>query len=160
MVVLVTCRNKLRRTDQKWRSKSGHKVFPHYNPMGAICCHGNRSSDPIWPFPPQWCFRWNLITFGQLVSDIFMFESVDGRTDARTPARVPSYKRILSLRLWWAKNILDTLKFVLRDSSFCEYNVMAPLLKKSHMTLPISERATQSKIKYRYLLVSSIRTMR
>ena len=19
--------------------------FPHYNPMGAICCHGNQSSD-------------------------------------------------------------------------------------------------------------------
>ena len=23
--------------------------FSHYNPMGAICCHGNQSSDPIWP---------------------------------------------------------------------------------------------------------------
>ena len=23
--------------------------FPHYNPMGAICCHGDQSSDPIWP---------------------------------------------------------------------------------------------------------------
>ena len=23
--------------------------FPHYNPMGAICCHGNQSSDLIWP---------------------------------------------------------------------------------------------------------------
>ena len=23
--------------------------FPHYNPMGAICCHGNQSSDPIRP---------------------------------------------------------------------------------------------------------------
>ena len=22
--------------------------FPHYNPMGAICCHGHQSSDPIW----------------------------------------------------------------------------------------------------------------
>ena len=22
---------------------------PHYNPMGAIGCHGNQSSDPIWP---------------------------------------------------------------------------------------------------------------
>ena len=21
--------------------------FPHYSPMGAICCHGNQSSDPI-----------------------------------------------------------------------------------------------------------------
>ena len=25
--------------------------FPHYNPMGAICCHGNQNSDPIWPKP-------------------------------------------------------------------------------------------------------------
>ena len=22
--------------------------FAHYNPMGAICCHGNQSSDPTW----------------------------------------------------------------------------------------------------------------
>ena len=22
--------------------------FPHYNPMGAIRCHGHQSSDPIW----------------------------------------------------------------------------------------------------------------
>ena len=25
------------------------QAFPHYDPMGAICCHGNQSSDPIWP---------------------------------------------------------------------------------------------------------------
>ena len=29
--------------------------FPHYNPMGAICCHGNQSSDLdknlMQPFP-------------------------------------------------------------------------------------------------------------
>ena len=23
--------------------------FTNYNPMGAICCHGYQSSDPIWP---------------------------------------------------------------------------------------------------------------
>ena len=23
--------------------------FSHYNPMGAICCHGNQSSNLIWP---------------------------------------------------------------------------------------------------------------
>ena len=23
--------------------------FPHYNPMGAIRCHGHQCSDPIWP---------------------------------------------------------------------------------------------------------------
>ena len=35
--------------------------------------------------------------------DIYMFESVDARTQARTPARVPSYKLIDSLQLRWAK---------------------------------------------------------
>ena len=30
---------------------------------------------------PQWCSRWNLILIGQLVSEIFMFESVDAQTD-------------------------------------------------------------------------------
>ena len=46
--------------------------------------------------PPQWCFRQNLVVIGLLVSEIFMFESVDARTHGRTPARVPSYK----LTLW------------------------------------------------------------
>ena len=23
-------------------------TFSHYNPMGAIGCHGHQSSDPIW----------------------------------------------------------------------------------------------------------------
>ena len=31
-------------TNQKWRSQSGQ----NYNPMGASCCHGNQSFDPIW----------------------------------------------------------------------------------------------------------------
>ena len=34
--------------DQKQSRKLGD-TFPHYNPMGDICCHGNQSSDPIWP---------------------------------------------------------------------------------------------------------------
>ena len=25
------------------------QAFSHYNSMGAICCHGNQSSNPIWP---------------------------------------------------------------------------------------------------------------
>ena len=29
---------------KKWRHR-----FLHYNPMEAFCCHGNQSSDPIWP---------------------------------------------------------------------------------------------------------------
>ena len=67
--------------------------FPNYNPMGAICYHGNQSSDLTWPKPnaanppPKWCFRWNLIMIGHLVSEIFMSESVIGPTDARTNGR-------------------------------------------------------------------------
>ena len=30
--------------EKKWRHR-----FLHYNPMGAFCCHGNVSPDPIWP---------------------------------------------------------------------------------------------------------------
>ena len=29
--------------------------------------------------PPQWGSKWNLILIGQLVSELFMYESVDGR---------------------------------------------------------------------------------
>ena len=32
-------------------SSEGARVdttFPHYNPMGSICCHGNQSSNPTW----------------------------------------------------------------------------------------------------------------
>ena len=35
----------------RWKMKALEcsQHFPHYNPMGAICCHGHQSSDPIWP---------------------------------------------------------------------------------------------------------------
>ena len=51
---------------------------------------------------PQWCFRWNLIMIGPLFLEIFMSESVNGRMDGWTPARVPSDKLTESLRLRWA----------------------------------------------------------
>ena len=37
-------KNKLKMKELEWSQD-----FPHYNPMGAICCHGNQSSDPILP---------------------------------------------------------------------------------------------------------------
>ena len=37
--------------------------------------------------PPQLCSRLNLIMNGLLVSEIFMFKSVDAQTDGRTHAR-------------------------------------------------------------------------
>ena len=33
----------------KMKALEWSQDFPHYNPMGAICCHGNQSSDPICP---------------------------------------------------------------------------------------------------------------
>ena len=48
MVVLVTCKNK----EEQIKNEGAIVVTrfsPLYNPMGAICCHGNQSSDPIWP---------------------------------------------------------------------------------------------------------------
>ena len=47
MVVLFTCKNKeeqIKNEGVEWSQD-----FPHYNPMGAICCHGNQSSDPTLP---------------------------------------------------------------------------------------------------------------
>ena len=37
-----------RRSDQKMKAQEWTQHFPHYNPMGAICCHGNQSSNPTW----------------------------------------------------------------------------------------------------------------
>ena len=36
-------------SDEKQARKKWRHRFLHYNPMGAFCCHGNQSSDPIWP---------------------------------------------------------------------------------------------------------------
>ena len=33
----------------KMKALEWSQDFPNYNPMGAICCHGNQSFDPIWP---------------------------------------------------------------------------------------------------------------
>ena len=35
-------KNKLKMKELEWSQD-----FSNYNPMGAICCHGNQSSDPI-----------------------------------------------------------------------------------------------------------------
>ena len=48
MVFLITCKHEddpIKETKaQEWSQD-----FPNYNHMEAICCHGNLSSDPIWP---------------------------------------------------------------------------------------------------------------
>ena len=39
----------VKKNQSKMKELDRSQDFPHYNPMGAICCHGNQSSDPIWP---------------------------------------------------------------------------------------------------------------
>ena len=38
---------KIKKNQSKMKELEWPQDFPHYNPMGAISCHGNQSSDPI-----------------------------------------------------------------------------------------------------------------
>ena len=39
---------RIKKNQSKMKKLEWSQDFHHYNPMGAICCHGNQSSDPIW----------------------------------------------------------------------------------------------------------------
>ena len=39
---------RIQKNQSKMKELEWSQGFPHYNPMGAICCHGNQSSNPIW----------------------------------------------------------------------------------------------------------------
>ena len=39
---------KIKKNQSKMKELEWSQDFPHYNPMWAICCHGNQSSDPIY----------------------------------------------------------------------------------------------------------------
>ena len=81
--------------------------FPHYNPMGAICCHGNQSSNPTWsknlmqsiPHPNDASDKiWlRLAHWLRRYSSLKMFThgQTHGRTHARTPDRPVYYKLTL-----------------------------------------------------------------
>ena len=45
MFLLPASMKKIR---SKMKALEWTQHFPHYNPMGAICCHGNHSSNPTW----------------------------------------------------------------------------------------------------------------
>ena len=47
MQVLFTC--KIKRVGSKTTEKRWRNHFPNYKSMGAFCCHGNKSFDPICP---------------------------------------------------------------------------------------------------------------
>ena len=46
MYLLPASMKKIR---SKMKALEWSQHFPHYNPKGAIRCHGHQSSDPIWP---------------------------------------------------------------------------------------------------------------
>ena len=39
----------MKKIQSKMKAPEWSQAFSHYNSMGAICCHGNQSSNPIWP---------------------------------------------------------------------------------------------------------------
>ena len=39
---------RMKKIQSKMKALEWTQHFPHYNPMGAICCHGNQSSNPTW----------------------------------------------------------------------------------------------------------------
>ena len=39
----------IKKNQSKMKEIELSQDFFHYNPMGAICCHGNQSFDPIYP---------------------------------------------------------------------------------------------------------------
>ena len=107
---LFSLPTRIKKIQSKIKELERSQGFPYYNPMGAICCHWNQSSDPIRP--KTLCSQSPTPMMLQMkfdydrpagLRDIHVWKC--GRTDAQTPARVPYYKLTLSLRLWWAKNV-------------------------------------------------------
>ena len=56
---------RIKKNKSKMKELEWSQDFPHYNPMGAICCHGNQSSDQSsdwkwnsWPFPEFFPCPW------------------------------------------------------------------------------------------------------
>ena len=40
---------RIKKNQSRMKELEWSQDFPHYKPMGGICCHGNQSSDPIKP---------------------------------------------------------------------------------------------------------------
>ena len=49
MLLMISLPASMKKIRSKMKAREWTQHFPHYNPMGAIRCHGHQSSDPIWP---------------------------------------------------------------------------------------------------------------
>ena len=89
MDVLVTC--KIKKIRLKIKALEWSQDFTYHNPMGAICCHGNQSSDLMQPFPHPndasdkmwlqlafWLRRYTCLK-------VLTHTQTDGQTDAGSP---------------------------------------------------------------------------
>ena len=91
----------------KMKALACSQHFPHYNPMGAIRCHGHQSSDLIWsktlcifsPYPNDASDKiWlQLAHWSQRYSCLKML--THRQTHRQTPVRLVYYKLTMSLRL-------------------------------------------------------------
>ena len=87
MYVIITCKYKKDPIKNSWEN-----VMTPFSPIITLweLSVAMETRGMIWSAskpnaafpPPQWCFIQNLVVIGLLVSEIFMFESVDARTDA------------------------------------------------------------------------------
>ena len=49
MLYMFSLPASMKKIRSKMKALECSQHCPHYNPMGAIRCHGHQSSDPIWP---------------------------------------------------------------------------------------------------------------
>ena len=123
MHVLVTCKyknNRIKTTEKRWRHR-----LPHYKSVGAFCCNGNQSFNPICPktlcslsptpvmlhikFDQDWPTGFRDIQVWNVDDDDDGRRTTDddGRTtddDGRTTDHWYTITHLVSLRLRWAKN--------------------------------------------------------
>ena len=49
MLCMFSLPASMKKIRSKMKALECSQHFPHYNPVGAIRCHGHQKSDPIWP---------------------------------------------------------------------------------------------------------------
>ena len=107
---------RIKKNQSKMKELEWSQDFPHYNPRGAICCHGNHeflsdlaqnlmqsiphpndAPDEIWLRSSSWSQTYSCLK-------VWTHGWTQAWTHGGMPAGVPYYKLPLSLRLWWTKN--------------------------------------------------------
>ena len=125
MTWLFSLPARIKKIQSKMKELEWTQGFPHYNHMGATCVSVAmeirvliRSGPKPYAANPShhWCCRWNLFLIGRLVSEIFMFESVDARTDARTDGRRLESHTISSTWAFGSGELKSKITLLIRTS--------------------------------------------